>query len=124
MTTADTLIGLYYELEGVRAFRGLEVLKVRGQATLAGRHSLTLNEEGVQVFPRLETRVNRATFESLTTTTNLSSTQERAVFELDELDTLLGGGLTSQTSTMLIGSPGTGKTLLGLRFALAGVSRG
>jgi circadian clock protein KaiC len=124
MTTADALIGLYYELEGVRAFRGLEVLKVRGQAALAGRHSLTLNEEGVQVFPRLETRVSRPTFESLTTTTNLSSTHERAAFELEELDSLLGGGLTPQTSTMLTGSPGTGKTLLGLKFALAGVSRG
>lgn len=53
MTTADTLIGLYYELGGVRAFRGLEVFKVRGQALLPGRHSLTLSEEGMQVFPGL-----------------------------------------------------------------------
>lgn len=30
----------------------------------------------------------------------------------------------STSSTLLTGSPGTGKTLLGLRFALAGVSRG
>ncbi len=124
MTTADALLGLYFELEGVRAFRGLEVLKVRGQATLTGRHSLRLSEEGVQIFPRLETRVSRPTVESLPTTARLSSTQERATFELKELDGLLGGGLTLQTSTLLAGSPGTGKTLLGLRFALAGVSNG
>ena len=124
MTTADAIVGLYYELEGVRSFRGLEVLKVRGQAMLPGRHSLHLSEEGVQVFPRLETRVSRPTFEGLTATANQASPQERAVFELKELDDLLGGGLTPQTSTLLTGSPGTGKTLLGLRFALAGVSSG
>ena len=124
MTTADAIVGLYYELEGVRSFRGLEVLKVRGQAMLPGRHSLHLSEEGVHVFPRLETRVSRPTFEGLTATANQASPQERAVFELKELDDLLGGGLTPQTSTLLTGSPGTGKTLLGLRFALAGVSSG
>ena len=124
MTTAEALIGLYYELEGARAFRSLEVIKVRGQATLTGRHSLTLSEEGVQVFPRLETRVSRPTSERLTTKANRSSPQSRAVFDLKELDDLLGGGLTQRTSTLLTGSPGTGKTLLGLCFALAGASSG
>jgi circadian clock protein KaiC len=124
MTTADVLIGLYYELEGVRSFRSLEVLKVRGQAMLPGRHSLALSEEGVQVFPRLETRVSRPTFEGIIANANLTAPQERAVFELKELDGLLGGGITPQTSTLLTGSTGTGKTLLGLKFALAGVSRG
>ena len=124
MTTADTLIGLYYELGGVRAFRGLEVLKVRGQALLPGRHSLTLSAEGMQVFPRLETRVSRSAFESWTTAASLATPQGRAAFGLKELDGLLGGGLTRQTSTLLAGSLGTGKTLLGLQFALDGVSRG
>jgi circadian clock protein KaiC len=124
MTTADALIGLYYELVGVRAFRGLEVLKVRGQALLPGRHSLTLSEEGMQVYPRLETQVSRLTFESRRAAASLATPQERAAFGLKELDGLLGGGLTRQTSTLLTGSLGTGKTLLGLQFALAGVSRG
>jgi circadian clock protein KaiC len=124
MTTADVLICLYYELEGVRAFRGLEALKVRGQAPLPGRHSLTLSEEGAQVFPRLETRVQHGHAESGVLPTTRSVLQERATFGLQELDGLLGGGLTRQTSTLLTGSLGTGKTLLGLQFALAGVSRG
>ncbi len=124
MTTADTLIGLYYELRGVRAFRSLEVLKVRGQALLPGRHSLTLSEEGIQVFPRLETRVIRSTFEGWPAAPSLVTPQDRASFGLKELDGLLGGGLTQQTSTLLAGSLGTGKTLLGLQFALTGVSRG
>ncbi len=50
--------------------------------------------------------------------------QERVTFGLKELDGLLGGGLTRQTSTLLTGSLGTGKSLLALQFALAGVSNG
>ncbi len=48
----------------------------------------------------------------------------RAPFGLPELDVLLGGGLTRESSTVLIGSPGTGKTLLALQWALAGVRAG
>ncbi len=124
MTTADALIGLYYTLEGVRALRGLEILKVRGQALLPGRHSLILSEEGAQVFPRLETGIQRSTFEGWTTDTSSTTLQERATFGLKELDRLLGGGLTRKTSTLLAGSLGTGKTLLALQFALNGVSNG
>src|SRR6266487_68827 len=123
-TTADVLIGLYFELGGVRALRGLEVLKVRGQALLPGRHSLSLSEEGMHVFPRLETRISHPTFEGWTVATSLAMPQERAAFGLKELDSLLGGGLTRQTSTLLAGSLGTGKSLLALQFALAGVSNG
>ena len=124
MTTADVLIGLYYELGGVRAFRGVEVLKVRGQAMLPGRHSLTLSEAGMQVFPRLETRVSHPTFEGWTAAISTVAPLERATFGLKELDDLLGGGLPRQTSTLLTGSLGVGKTLLGLQFVLAGVSSG
>lgn len=122
MTTADVLIGLYYTLTGVRAVRGLEVLKVRGQTLLPGIHSLTLNEEGMQVFPRLETRVSHPTFQGWTPETSQTTPQERATFGLQELDSLLGGGLTRKSSTLLAGSLGTGKTLLALQFALNGVS--
>jgi circadian clock protein KaiC len=124
MTTADVLIGLYYELGGVRAFRGLEVLKVRGQEMLPGRHSLNLSEGGMQVFPRLETRASRFISAGQLAASSIPSQKERATFGLKELDSLLGGGLTRQTSTLMAGSLGTGKTLLGLQFALSGVSNG
>src|SRR5260370_39883392 len=124
MTTADTLIGLYYELGGVRAFRGLEVLKGRGQALLPGRHSLTLSEEGMQVFPRLETRVSRPTFESWTAAASLATPQGRAAFGLKELDALLGGGLTRQTGTLLARGLGTGQARGGLAVALVALGAG
>lgn len=53
-----------------------------------------------------------------------SERSDRAAFGLPELDALLDGGLTRGTSTVLAGSLGTGKTLLALHFALAGVRAG
>jgi circadian clock protein KaiC len=124
MTTADVLIGLFFPLVGVQVHRGLEILKVRGQAPLLGRHSLALSEQGVEVFPRLETRIT-GPLPRLSPSTVPRSTPAlgRAAFELPELDALLGGGLTRQTSTVLAGSLGTGKTLLASSFALAGLRR-
>ncbi len=123
MTTADALIGLYYTLVGVRAFRSLEAIKVRGRSPLTGLHSLALSDEGVHVFPRLETRIKRPTFDGWTPTTpDQVVAQTRATFGLAELDHLLGGGLTRHTSTLLTGSLGTGKSLLALHFALDGIA--
>lgn len=133
-TTADVIIGLYYELAGVRGRRGCEVVKMRGCASLPGRHGLSLDEAGAVVYPRLEARVadsprrgprsalgdgapNRAA--SLPP----GAEMPRATFGLPELDALLGGGLTLGASTLLTGSIGVGKTLLGLNLALEGVRR-
>ncbi|MEA3201452.1 MAG: circadian clock protein KaiC [Thermoplasmata archaeon] len=40
------------------------------------------------------------------------------------LDTMLFGGIRAGDSTLVVGSPGTGKTTLGLHFIAAGVERG
>jgi circadian clock protein KaiC len=40
------------------------------------------------------------------------------------LDAMLVGGFRSSTSTLLLGAPGTGKTVLGLHFLAAGVRAG
>lgn len=124
MTTGDVLIGLYYTLEGMRSFRTLEVIKVRGGSPLPGRHSLSLSEEGVAVFPRLETHVTRLPVRNGLPSQILSPPQERARFDLPEMDLLLGSGLPYRTTTLIAGSLGTGKTLLALQFVLAGVAKG
>jgi len=48
----------------------------------------------------------------------------RVLFGLPELDGLLGGGLTRETSTLVMGSLGTGKTLLALHLAAATIEAG
>ncbi|HUY76755.1 MAG TPA: ATPase domain-containing protein [Ktedonobacterales bacterium] len=56
-TTADVIIGLYYNLIGVHERRGLEVIKARGAAPLLGMHGLGIDETGIGVFPRIEARI-------------------------------------------------------------------
>ncbi len=120
-TNADVLLALHNRLEGVHGQRALDVIKVRGAAALTGRHSVVLDAAGARVYPRLEARVARAAADTAPPEPRGGG---RAAFALPALDALLEGGLTSGTSTLLVGSAGVGKTLLGLYFALAGVDVG
>jgi len=126
-TTADVVVGLDADLDNVRARRWLEVLKVRGAAPRTGLHGLTLDASGAAVHPRLEARVTVAVRDAANETEETSrtgGTDERARFGVPVLDALLHGGLTQESATLVVGTLGTGKTLLGLHFALAGVEAG
>jgi circadian clock protein KaiC len=93
--------------------RRLRIVKCRGQDFRAGYHDYIITAGGVQVFPRLVAAEHRQRI-------------ERTVLKsgVTELDTLLGGGLASGSSTLLIGPAGTGKSLLVLQFISAAVARG
>ncbi len=128
-TTADVIIGLHYSLVGVRERRAIEAVKVRGSRIMTGLHGLRIEERGAMVYPRLEARVQAFETMGAPETTDSEGveappTSERARFDLHELDALLQGGVPRETSTLLAGSQGTGKTLLALHFALSGVRAG
>ncbi len=132
-TTADVIIGLHVEALGVRRQRKLEIIKVRGARPLPGLHGIMLGASGVEVYPRLEAYVAaaRPMEETPTPVAGVEGVglpekhaEERAPFDLPELDGMLSGGLTRGTSTLLAGAMGTGKTLFGLQFVLAGVRAG
>ncbi len=140
-TVADLIVGLHFDIVGVTARRRLEAVKVRAAAPLPGLHTLQFSDEGAAVYPRLETRVGRGARDTvgvesgqgtaLATDSSITSTNSshigspgRASFGLPQLDQLLEGGLVPETSTLLAGSLGTGKTVIGLHFALAGARAG
>jgi circadian clock protein KaiC len=93
--------------------RRLRVVKYRGQSYRGGFHDFTIQTGGVEVFPRLVASEFRARKKTVIRSTDVV-----------ELDKLMGGGVESGSSTLVIGPAGTGKSLLVLQFVLAAIKRG
>ncbi len=116
-THVDGLLQLFNEPIASRDARWLRVTKLRGSGYLNGRHQFTIGPDGVAVFPRLEAALAELA----------PHWQEPAVpvaFGVPGLDAMLVGGLALGTSTLLLGTPGAGKTLLNLQFLAEGARRG
>jgi circadian clock protein KaiC len=114
LTVCDVILALRREPIGSRFRRLLDVVKVRGAAPIEGLHPFTIDEHGLTVYPR---------FESTVPAGETGWTNDRVALGLPDVDRLLGGGPAVGTCTLLAGSVGIGKTLLGLHFAAEGVRR-
>ncbi|UOK36077.1 AAA family ATPase [Pseudomonas palleroniana] len=93
--------------------RRVRVMKYRGQKYRGGFHDFTIMEGGVHVFPRLVAAEHRAGYVRETLTSGIQ-----------ELDALLGGGIETGSSSLILGPAGTGKSLISFIFATAAVARG
>jgi circadian clock protein KaiC len=93
--------------------RRLLVVKYRGVHFRGGYHDYIIQRGGLRVFPRLVTR--QATRRNGTA---------RLTGGVPGLDLLLGGGLEPGTSTLVVGSPGTGKSTLAAQFVFRAAERG
>src|SRR5262249_36417525 len=93
--------------------RRLRILKYRGQKYRGGYHDFTITTGGLNVFPRLIAFEHRTSFQRIPRSSGIV-----------ELDSLLGGGIDSGSSTLILGPAGTGKSLIAVTFAMAAVARG
>jgi circadian clock protein KaiC len=93
--------------------RQLSITKFRGSDFRGGYHDYLVKRGGLQVFPRLVAAEHRQ-----------PSSREPLPCGIAGLDALLGGGLERGTSTLLAGSPGTGKSTLAALFAASAAARG
>lgn len=118
VSVAETLVSGVVHLEQLSPSYGgsrrrLRVTKLRASKSIGGYHDFSIGERGVEVYPRLVAAPHRATHVAVTAPSGLAG-----------LDSLLGGGLDSGTSTLLMGPAGTGKSTLAAYFLAAAAARG
>ncbi|HSW06916.1 ATPase domain-containing protein [Aquabacterium sp.] len=116
-TVADGLIWLRQSVHRNSMVRKIDILKMRGQASLPGLHTFRIGAAGVQVFapPRIDVAA---------TDDAGSPTDSRLSMGVPGLDAMMGGGLPRGYSLLVAGPSGSGKSILASAFLAEGGRRG
>ena len=93
--------------------RRMRVMKYRGQPFRGGFHDFMIRTGGLEIFPRLVSKEHRAKLPTAMFSSGIS-----------ELDALLGGGIETGSSTLILGPAGSGKSLIGFQFIATAINRG
>jgi circadian clock protein KaiC len=107
-TMVDGWIDLSVDTLEYRTIRDIQIRKYRGSDFISGRHAMTIGDDGITIFPRLEATIGANQGGGVS--------NGRLSTGISELDTLVGGGLPRTSSTLVLGAVGVGKTSLGLHF--------
>jgi circadian clock protein KaiC len=121
-TVADGLIWLYQSVDRNSMVRKMNVMKMRGQASIPGLHTFRISEQGIHVFPRLIFDASETPAAGGARTTKRRPTRLSA--GVRHLDEMLGGGIPSGYSVLVTGPSGSGKSVLALQFIREGIRRG
>ena len=114
-TIADGLLWLHQVVERNSIVRKMQIMKMRGQASVPGLHTFRITDAGLQAFPR--------TF-GLTGRAGKSKGQRRLSCGIPRLDAMMGGGIPDGDSVLVAGPSGSGKSLLGAQFLAEGIRKG
>jgi circadian clock protein KaiC len=114
----ESLVGANIVLDVIlpgygRARRRMFVSKVRGAPFLEGYHDYDIVEGGVRVYPRIIKPKHATSFEPHLCRSGIGN-----------LDTMLGGGLTAGSTTLMIGPAGAGKSTVTLKFVVEALRGG
>ncbi len=115
-TVADGVIWLTQALDRNSVVRKLQVVKVRGQASMPGLHTFRIGPEGVQVFPRMRHEPSAVVAPR--------PARKRLSTGIAGLDEMMGGGIPGGDVVAVAGPSGSGKTTFAMQFALDGLTRG
>jgi circadian clock protein KaiC len=108
-TMVDGVIEMGEEIVGSRTVRRIKMRKTRGSGAISGAHEFEINDQGISIYPRLESMLIRADLPLDTPKILVGS-------GIDALDAHIGGGLVRTSVTLIMGPSGAGKTSLGLQF--------
>jgi circadian clock protein KaiC len=114
-TIADGLFWLSQNVERNSVVRKLQILKVRGQDSVPGLHTIRISDAGLQAFSRTLGFVRKK---------KTSARRRRLSMGIPDLDRMMGGGVLEGDSLLIAGPSGTGKTALATQFIAAGLRRG
>ena len=103
----DGVILLKYIQEGEISRRVMRLLKLRGVGLEKTEFDYIITSEGIRLFalPSLEF-------------TSAEAPTDRISTGIDRLDEMLGGGVYRNSTTLILGMSGSGKTTVGLHFAV------
>jgi circadian clock protein KaiC len=116
-TVADGIVWLRQSVQRNSMVRKLQVLKMRGQATLPGLHSFRIGPAGLEVFAAAPAAPGHATPQP-------DGQAARLGTGVAALDDMLGGGVPRGYSVLVAGPSGSGKSILASTFLAEGARRG
>ena len=114
-TVADGLIWLRQSVQRNSMVRKMEVMKMRGQPTVPGLHTFRIAASGIKVF---------APAVVVPTDAVLEMPFQRHKMGIEQLDSMLGGGLPKGYSLLVAGPSGSGKSILAASFLAEGARSG
>lgn len=115
-TIVDGILWLSQEAERNSVVRKLQILKLRGQYSVPGLHTIRIDHSGLQTFSRTLGLSKKK--QSETRGKNRLSTG------VPGLDRMLGGGVLEGDSLLVTGPTGTGKSALATQFIAEGLKAG
>jgi len=114
-TVADGLFWLSQVTERNSVVRKLQIVKLRGTASVPGLHTIRISGAGLQAFSRTLGLVGNKT---------KPARRRRLSVGIPELDKMMGGGILEGDSLLVAGPSGTGKSALATQFIAEGLRRG
>jgi circadian clock protein KaiC len=114
-TVADGLIWLRQSVQRNSMVRKLEIMKMRGQATIPGLHTFRISSAGINVFAAVGASRDQA---------DAAAADTRMSMGIARLDEMLGGGLPNGYSLLVAGPSGSGKSILAAAFLAEGARCG
>lgn len=114
-TMVDGIFWLSQVTERNSVVRKLQIIKLRGHATVPGMHTVRIGNFGLQAFSRTLGLVGNKT---------KPARRRRLSIGVPELDKMMGGGILEGDSLLLAGPSGTGKSALATQFIAEGLQQG